>query len=176
MQTSRLRQCKLSTYLKCGIKHVGWLNVGMWTHSSIHLWKPTQFWDWVLIFYFFFPTHSDDPNTWQRAHSLFYCKGESTLYECREHVNDCLYHSAIMFTLHSLVDAPVWNHQHATPISLSLSHPLQTSHMLLALWRIIFCGINFNSPFTDKCQVSYKLSVFSVSKCCFKRVLMSICG
>lgn len=49
MQTSRLRQSKLSTYLKFGIKYQGWINVCMWTHSSIFLWKPTQNWDWVVI-------------------------------------------------------------------------------------------------------------------------------
>lgn len=49
MQTSRLRQSKLSTYLKFGIKYEGWINVCMWTHSSTFLWKPTPKWDWVVI-------------------------------------------------------------------------------------------------------------------------------
>lgn len=89
------------------------------------------------FFLFFFTTHSDHPNTWQRAHSLFYCKGETTLYECREHVNDCLYHHEIMFTLHSLVDAPVRNHQHATPISLSLSSSSNIPHAVSSLKNYI---------------------------------------
>ena len=51
--------------------------------------------------------------------------------ECGEGVINWLYHRVIIFTLYSLVDAPTLNHQHATP--MPLSHPLQTSHTLLAL-------------------------------------------
>lgn len=41
--------------------------------------------------------------------------------ECREDVIDWLYHSVIIFTLYSLVDALALNHQHVTPMSLSSS-------------------------------------------------------
>lgn len=81
-----------------------------------------------------------------------------------EHVIDWLYHPAIIFTLYSLVDAPALNHQQATPhplfFSLSLSSSSNIPHTVSAhlYWRIIFCGINFNSPFNVRFHLRTQFS------------------
>lgn len=86
-----------------------------------------------------------------------------------KHVIDWLHHAAIIFTLYSLVDAPALNHQHATPIPLSLPLTLALSpssnipHAVSThlWWGLIFCGINFSLYLTlVRCQVSYRLSRF----------------
>lgn len=85
--------------------------------------------DW----FFFYNPFSASQHLTKSPLFIFIIRGDPTMYECREHVSDWLYHREISFTLYSLVDAPALNHQHATPLSLFLSHPLQTSRMPLAL-------------------------------------------
>lgn len=69
-------------------------------------------------------------------------------------------------SLHTLVDASALNHQHSAPVPplaaaliLFKNVPHAVSSHLYR--RIIFCGINFNSPLIDECQVSYQPWDFS---------------
>lgn len=113
-------------------KKLSWLNVWMWTHSAIPLWKPTHFCDWIVVaFSFFFASQHLTKST-----IVYFITGGEirpcTSAELRWRI------SLISVTLSSLYTQ---SGRCTSPKSsaccccshLSASHPLQTSRMLLAL-------------------------------------------
>lgn len=124
---------------------------------------PTQFGHEIDFFSFFF-----ERKFCRETPLLFFCLSQTEggvgglqpLSGCREHAVDWLYNREIIvpFLTHSGGCTGAKSSAFCTrPSPRCRSHPLQnvphavSSHLYR---RIIFCGINFNSPLIDECQVS----------------------